>query len=102
MAESKSMIGELEIKATTEALRREIHILNEHGCTYKYGTEIKKMNIDSLVVKYTEIAPAIGHYESVVGTGFKSDSNSSITPKLQMIKRCVSNNSPRSTVRRKL
>ena len=66
MSDSTAMVGELEITATANLLKRPVHVSNNHhGTVYRYGDEAFT-NVLPIHVKYTPMGDSCGHYEPVV------------------------------------
>ena len=66
MSGSTAMVGELEITATANLLKRPVHVSNNHhGTVYRYGDETFT-NVLPIHVKCTPLGDSCGHYKPVV------------------------------------
>lgn len=100
MSEEKSMIGEMEIVATAAFIQREIQVVNQQGGIYKYGRNIKTGK--PIIVKYTELAPAVGHYDSVVSMSTSSSTSVNTHYENNSTSTCPRMSTKRTAVREKL
>ena len=81
MAKPTEMVGEFEIIAACEAIERAIFIFSvdqNQGHLLKYGEQFQLH--PPLMIRYTSLAPEVGHYECVLNTRTPVGHTRSLSP----------------------